>query len=207
MPAKRTRPPRSTRDRLLEAAEPEFAAHGLEGASLNRILAAAGVPKGAAYHHFEDKAALFAAAAVRAIEALEGDLGRWLESVTADGYWEGLAGLLAGPWEPDDRGAALLRAMRAVRAGDARRESPALEAAVERLQGLALAVVRRGRALGLVRDDLPEDLLAALLVGLDDAFDGWLLPREAALAPREREAVVRAAGDAVRRVLEQGRRP
>ena len=46
-----------------EVAAREFGEHGFEGASLNHILAEAGVSKGAAYYYFEGKADLFAAAA------------------------------------------------------------------------------------------------------------------------------------------------
>ncbi len=41
--------PEEKRERILEAAAKEFVAHGFEGASLNQILTAAGISKGAAY--------------------------------------------------------------------------------------------------------------------------------------------------------------
>ncbi len=52
------RDPDQTRRALLEAAFGEMHVHGFQAASLDRILAAAGVTKGALYHHFESKAAL-----------------------------------------------------------------------------------------------------------------------------------------------------
>lgn len=49
---------RGTRQRLLEAASQEIYTSGFRGASLDTILAAAEVTKGALYHHFESKEAL-----------------------------------------------------------------------------------------------------------------------------------------------------
>jgi AcrR family transcriptional regulator len=50
---------RATRERLIEAAREQFGAVGYEAASLDAILAAAGVKRGALYHHFESKQELF----------------------------------------------------------------------------------------------------------------------------------------------------
>lgn len=48
-----------TRTQLVEAAQREFAVHGYEATSVDDICAAAQVSKGAFYHHFESKHALF----------------------------------------------------------------------------------------------------------------------------------------------------
>src|SRR5262245_44539806 len=47
-----------TRRRLLDAAADEIARHGLAGANLGAIAAAAGVRTGSVYFHFESKAVL-----------------------------------------------------------------------------------------------------------------------------------------------------
>ena len=49
----------ATKQRLLEAATAEFAAHGLAGARVDRIAAAAGSNKAQIYHYFGSKDALF----------------------------------------------------------------------------------------------------------------------------------------------------
>jgi AcrR family transcriptional regulator len=50
-----------TREALIEAARPLFAAQGFAEVSLETIVRAAGVTRGALYHHFADKTELFAA--------------------------------------------------------------------------------------------------------------------------------------------------
>src|ERR1700693_1513959 len=54
----RRRDPERTRERLLQAASREIYRSGFQSASLDAILASAGVTKGALYHHFENKEAL-----------------------------------------------------------------------------------------------------------------------------------------------------
>jgi TetR/AcrR family transcriptional repressor of nem operon len=54
----RLRDPERTRDRLLQAASREVYRSGFQSASLDAILAATGVTKGALYYHFDSKEAL-----------------------------------------------------------------------------------------------------------------------------------------------------
>jgi AcrR family transcriptional regulator len=56
--ATRLRDPERTRERLLQAAFREVYRSGFQSASLDTILAAAGVTKGALYYHFDSKEAL-----------------------------------------------------------------------------------------------------------------------------------------------------
>jgi len=63
----------ATRGELLRVAADLFAERGYAGASLDDIAHAAGLTKGALYHHFRDKRGLFEAVVGR---VLEEDLGR-----------------------------------------------------------------------------------------------------------------------------------
>lgn len=56
--AVRKRVPEATRERLLQAAFAEIYRNGFRAASLDAILTAAGMTKGALYHHYESKTAL-----------------------------------------------------------------------------------------------------------------------------------------------------
>jgi AcrR family transcriptional regulator len=60
-PGKRAAQGRATRGQLIEVATSLFAERGYEGTSIEAVLAAAGVSRGALYHHFAGKEALFTA--------------------------------------------------------------------------------------------------------------------------------------------------
>jgi len=60
----------TTKAKIIATARQLFAASGYEGTSTEAVLAQSGVSRGALYHHFENKEALFAAV----LEAVEVDL-------------------------------------------------------------------------------------------------------------------------------------
>jgi len=72
---RRSRESEVTRDKLLKAAFEEIYRRGFQAASLDTILAKAGVTKGALYHHFPDKAALGYAVVDEVVKGLL--LERW----------------------------------------------------------------------------------------------------------------------------------
>ena len=72
---RRSREPDVTRHKLLQAAFEEIYRRGFQAASLDTILAKAGVTKGALYHHFPDKASLGYAVVDEVVKGLL--LERW----------------------------------------------------------------------------------------------------------------------------------
>jgi AcrR family transcriptional regulator len=69
-----------TRETLIAAARPLFAEHGFAAVALETIVRAAGVTRGALYHHFADKTELFAAV----FEQVEADVAaRMGEAIAA----------------------------------------------------------------------------------------------------------------------------
>jgi AcrR family transcriptional regulator len=79
---RRTQAERSaeTREALIAAARPLFAEHGFSDVALETIVRAAGVTRGALYHHFADKTELFATV----FEQVEGEVAaRMGEAITA----------------------------------------------------------------------------------------------------------------------------
>ncbi|NUR91393.1 MAG: TetR/AcrR family transcriptional regulator [Nonomuraea sp.] len=75
---RRTQAERSdeTTSRLVAAARRSFGERGFAETSIDAVAAAAGVTKGAAYHHFGGKAALFRTAFVRELEDVAAALER-----------------------------------------------------------------------------------------------------------------------------------
>jgi AcrR family transcriptional regulator len=78
---------RSARDRLLDAAADEVAAAaaGPGQVSLRAIARRAGLSHNAAEYHFQDRAGLLTALAVKGFQRLEGDLRRSLDAATQTG--------------------------------------------------------------------------------------------------------------------------
>jgi AcrR family transcriptional regulator len=71
---KRAAQGRATRGQLIEVATRLFAEQGYEGTSIEAVLAAAGVSRGALYHHFPGKEALFEAVVVAVSDQVTVDL-------------------------------------------------------------------------------------------------------------------------------------
>ena len=61
---------KATRDRLIAAGRDAFGSRGYDATSVAEILDAAGVAKGAMYHHFDTKAALFDAVLDRVVQEI-----------------------------------------------------------------------------------------------------------------------------------------
>jgi AcrR family transcriptional regulator len=98
-PGKRAAQGRATRGQLIEVATRLFAEHGYEGTSIEAVLSAAGVSRGALYHHFAGKEALFEAVVsavsdqvtVELTEAVRGCVDPLDAMRTAAIAWIGLA--------------------------------------------------------------------------------------------------------------------
>ena len=104
-----------TRDALISAARPLFAAQGFADVALETIVRDAGVTRGALYHHFADKTELFAAV----FEQVEGEMAaRMADAVAAAGHSDPveIMRLCAGLWldacaEPEVQRIVLLEAL------------------------------------------------------------------------------------------------
>jgi AcrR family transcriptional regulator len=83
----------ATRQRLIAAARTLFAERGYADVGTEQIVQAAGVTRGALYHQFRDKAALFAAVA----ETVQADIAHQITTgARADGLTDPMAMLHAG---------------------------------------------------------------------------------------------------------------
>jgi AcrR family transcriptional regulator len=190
----------------MEAAAREFLAYGFEQASLNRILTEAGVSKGAAYYYFDDKADVFSTAIQYYSQDMRTRLGDMpLEQLTVDTFWPTMAGLyheqftflFDRPW------AMGLFKIVGKLSPDTVAANPVLADIMEQMQSRLLLVLRRGQALGIIRRDIPDDLMLSLFLSLDDAHDRWLLVHREELTPEMLTATVLPRFiDVFRRLLE-----
>ncbi|MBS2016279.1 MAG: TetR/AcrR family transcriptional regulator [Deltaproteobacteria bacterium] len=188
---------------ILGVAAEEFAVHGYEASSYNRIIERSGLSKGAIYYYFDDKEDLYATVLRDAMQRLvieSGDVGstndpeafwaefevwyvRSLQRFQAEPHAVGLARSLV---KALSRGAAtgVLADLRAF------------------ARGFMVAFVQHGQAVGAIRSDLPDDLILAVLTALEEAIDLWLGDRIGTMTEAEMHETAAMLTRLYRRVAE-----
>lgn len=180
------------RERIMEAAAREFAAHGFHNASLNQILQEADISKGAAYYYFDDKADLFATTVTFYAGDILNATTDALEQVDGETFWPTIFALYEAQMEAyEDRPWALGVIKAAARLSPQEFASHAtVQALLARVEAQLAAIIRKGQEAGAIRRDLPQDLLMRLFMAVDDAMDQWLLENwDASQMPALRETV------------------
>jgi AcrR family transcriptional regulator len=199
---RRTRAPEATRDKLLRAAFDEIYRRGFQAASLDTILAQAGVTKGALYHHFPTKAALGIAVVDEVVKGLL--LERWL-------------GVLASqPGDPVSALQATLRFRAAnLTAGEielgcplnnlAQEMSPldedfrrGIEATFEAWRDGFAEALRRGQAEGSVRSDVDARQVATFIVAAAEGSYGLAKNAQSSSMVRENLEILSLFLDSLR---------
>jgi AcrR family transcriptional regulator len=193
--------PSERQEAILNTALDEFSAHGFAGASLNRIIAEAGLSKGSMYYYFDSKDDLYADVLRRQVERLFRDGPLAVPDATdADEFWNIIEGhylrlmrlLIATP-----QTAELLRDWLTGAASPALREAQH-NAEQATLPWLAQTITA-GQRIGAIRTDLPADFLIAVALGMGQAMDTWLIIQP--LTDAELTADVHALVDMMRRAL------
>lgn len=163
---------------IVQAALDEFAAHGFHDASLNRVIEAAGISKGSLYYYFDGKEDLYVHVTRGAIAQLFARVGVApdLEAADADSFWSLVA----------DYYLQLMRALAAwpqlaalLRGWTAASRNPAVQQAQGDLERASLPWIEQalvtGQRVGAVRTDVPASLLIAVVLGMGEAMDLWLM--------------------------------
>jgi len=164
--------PRQKRERVLDAALAEFAEQGYQAASLNRLVAQAGIAKGSLYQYFPNKEGIFRHIFGFALEQVRRTLTKVKEETLEESFFVRLEkSLLAGVrfLREHPRIYSLYLKIQFDKNIPFREE---LLAAVRRHAAEYFAsLVRRAKARGELRPGLPE---AAVLFLLDALFDRFL---------------------------------
>jgi TetR/AcrR family transcriptional repressor of nem operon len=169
--ATRLRDSERTRERLLQAASREIYRAGFQSASLDTILAVAGVTKGALYHHFDSKEALGHAVVDEVIAPVV--RGKWVRPLQSgkDPIDALIGAVQAIPVRPSDvRGGCQLNNL-------AQEMSP-LDAAFRKRLALIFDAWRdavasallEGQAQGSVRRDVEPADAARLLIAMVEGY-------------------------------------
>lgn len=190
------------RERILEAAAKEFAAKGFDGASLNRILAEAGISKGAAYYYFDDKVDLFATTILYYSQELLADVMTDPAQLTAVTFWDELTAVYRHQFTSFAERPWVFGVVKAAGSISAEMlgDGPLAEL-WEQAQFFLIQLLQQGRELGVIRDDLPEELLYSLVIAADDAHDRWLFEHWSELSPDDLELAAARISDTLRRLL------
>ena len=172
------------RAEILDAARRAFARHGYEGATVRVLEAETGLSRGAIFHHFRDKEALFLALA-------EEDAAQMAETVAQHGLVQVMRDL-------QDKDAGWLGVQLEVRRR--LRTDPAFAARWAEHQsaitGATTARLQRQRKAGVVRDDVPLPILVDFL---RLALDGLVSGLAAGMPTDHLPGVLDLVEDAVRR--------
>ncbi|MCJ7626986.1 MAG: TetR/AcrR family transcriptional regulator [Longimicrobiales bacterium] len=190
---------------ILKAAGEEFAEKGFEAASINRIIKKSGMSKGSVYYYFEDKADLFTTTLERSLQRLVDEIG-WLslEVLGPDEFWDALLELThrSVDWaRRDDWWVRLGKAYHRLR-----QESGA-GASMGRLfefgRSRWKAIIDRGQVLGVIRTDLPQDLLVEIVMGADEGGDRWMMEHWDESSGEVLKRIVDARVDLLRDMLDK----
>jgi AcrR family transcriptional regulator len=172
--ARRSRDPEQTRERLLQAGFREVYRSGFQSASIDSILAATNVTKGALYYHFESKEALGHAIVEEVVATFHRD--RWLlplqRSKDKDPI-DALIGIVrATPTHPRDikGGCPLVNLAQEMSQLDEQFRKR-LETIFRAWQEAVAAALRRGQSQGTVRRDLIPDEAATFLIAMVEGYE------------------------------------
>ncbi|MFT4044639.1 MAG: helix-turn-helix domain-containing protein [Gordonia sp. (in: high G+C Gram-positive bacteria)] len=173
------------RREILDGARHCFAEYGYDGATVRRIEQSTGLSRGAIFHHFRDKEALFLALA-------QEDAGRMADVAAEQGLVQVMRDVLERPQDFDWLGTRLeiarkLRTDPAFRAAWIEHSAEVEKATLDRLE--------RGRQTGRLREDVPT---AVLLDYLDLVLDGLITRLASGRPTNDLHAVLDLVEDSVR---------
>ncbi len=190
---------------ILRAAGKEFAEKGFEAASINRIIKKSGMSKGSVYYYFEDKADLFATTLERSIQRIREEIGWFsLEVLGPDEFWEALLELThrTVDWATrDDWWIKLYRALHRLQP-EAGTDATTLRI-LEVGKGWWESIIDRGQVLGVIRTDLPLDLLVEIVMGADQGGDRWMMEHWDDFSEEGIRRIVDARVDLLRDMLDK----
>lgn len=189
---------------ILTAAAEEFAERGYELASLNRILERAGTSKGAFYYYFDDKLDLLRTVVERALaQTLEEIEWPRLDELTAENYWERVRAVALASLPQFDEDSWHMRIMRSFyRLREEPEARATMSGVLEASRAMIGSFLERGRELGVIRTDLPVDLLLDIYAAQDEAGDRWMLRHWGEFTEAEKRALFEARLDLVRDMLD-----
>ncbi|MEM6532400.1 MAG: TetR/AcrR family transcriptional regulator [Myxococcota bacterium] len=196
--------PQEKQQRILDVASEEFIAHGFDQASLNRIIERSEISKGSMYYYFHDKTHLYVAVVDRLVmDVLEEHLLPDLSTLNAENFWERFAEHMdhvAAHWQKHPRIFALAKTLQPLRR---RRDQEPFAKLFDRNRLWLRQIFEAGQNLGVLRDDLPLDLMMTLWMSVDECLDSYGLDLWDDMDADERREFIARGWDFFRRMFER----
>lgn len=161
------------RTKLFEVATAEFADHGFDQASLNRIIGSIGMSKSSFYHFFANKTELFQQIFEQTLEPIQALVQAFdFNTLTAENYWPSIMTVSEAA---SSMATEAPQVMAIGRMFHKNRNGPdgicetMMTGPMEMLNQLLV----RGQEVGAVRKDIPPELLLNLVMALGMEVDRW----------------------------------
>ena len=167
----------SLKTRILDVSKQEFASHGYEGASYNKIIQKIGISKGSMYYYFENKEDLFLTCFLdeaRLAGMLSFEMNKLSEVVDHDVYWDSIKMISSQQWNDVLHHPLFMSLMRQlVSLGSDHPIFRKLNAECEGLSeyGELMSLLEHGVQIGAIRDDVPLNVL----IRMNTEYEVWLL--------------------------------
>ena len=167
----------SLKMRILDVAKHEFATHGYENASYNKIIQKIGISKGSMYYYFENKEDLFITCLIdesrsTGMTAFEPREFSKLDDYEA--YWSSIQKLMSRQWKNSFQHPRLMALIQQVASLGS--DHPIVRKLNVECEGLIeyndlMAILNHGVGIGAIRSDVPLDVL----VRMSTEYKIWLI--------------------------------
>lgn len=188
---------------ILDVALQEFSAHGFAGASLNRIIAQAGVSKGSMYYYFDSKEDLYAHLLRVQVGQMIAQAGPFPvpAATEPDAYWSTIENHCLRLVAALDTSPQLKSLIRDWMSGTGSRATQHASGDAEQavLPWLAEALAA-GQAIGAIRTDVSDDLLLDISTAIGRVLDSRVIAK--ATDPHDQAAAVHTVLAILRRAIQ-----
>ena len=184
----------SLKTRILDVSKQEFATHGYDGASYNKIIQKIGISKGSMYYYFENKEDLFITCFLDAFAHATGSFGFDYASFTfgddEGAYWNSIKIISTKQWNDVLQHPLLMSLMRQlVSLGTGHPTFRKLNSLCEGLSeyGDLMTILEHGVKIGAIRDDVPLNVL----LRMNTEYEVWLMQEMQEQRLDEQQAVTK----------------
>ncbi len=189
--------------RIMDSATAEFVEKGYEDASMNQIIAAAGISKGSFYYYFEDKTDLFVTVLREHIVIEEYmDLDHLDEATCHEEFWRFTSEMSREAMRRVESSPVIMKLGQIVATlSPSAREHHAVQEFYAEASGYAVRLIASGQRARAIRDDLPMPVLIKLWMSVDTVLSEWGYQTWEADPPERRDEVMVITLDAFKRLF------